>query len=289
MSSFVSVPVDLELARFEESASVRLAMTFDVQTCEVGDPVGAVVAKPELAGIDFVPVRKRGSVVGVLARADAMGRLGATVAEVMQPLASEIFVAGSEPLLPVIEALDQEPQFRLVIESRRVLGILTLSDLQKLPVRSLLFGRIAHLELLLMAVIRRRTGGTPERWLPLLNQARSERTKAKFAELRKSRSELDILEATDFCDKRDLIAALGGLPGWSMKQLEKVLRRTEELRNQVAHAAGYADSHEQALGVIALTRDLRDLISILRAELSISGPEATLSLPIDARAGMRMP
>jgi hypothetical protein len=106
---------------------------------------------------------------------------------------------------------------------------------------------------------------------------------AKFEELKTGHSELDMLEATDFCDKRDLVVELGGLPGWSKNKLEKALKRIEDLRNQVAHASGYADSRDQALRVVAQTQILRDLIAVLRNELSaIDGqPDPTPSTTVE--------
>jgi hypothetical protein len=115
-------------------------------------------------------------------------------------------------------------------------------------------------------VIRTRTGNEPQRWLRALNEGRQIKVQAKWDDLKKLKAELDLLECTEFADKRDALVELGGLTGWSKNKLTETLGSVERLRNKVAHASEYASSPEEARKTIRLTRELGKLIADLRRE-----------------------
>jgi predicted transcriptional regulator len=267
MPKWAANALDSDLTHLEEAVSVRMAATMgELVTCAVGETVKAAFARDNSDGLDYLPVLDTDMIVGVLVRQKSIQLPERPVREAMESLHSKMLVSAVDPLLPVLELLDDTLGFRLVVQSGEVRGILTLSDLQKLPVRSLLFARITHAELLLAEAIRSRTGNDPQRWLNTLNEGRRVKVQAKWDELKKSKAELDRLECTEFADKRDALVELGGLVGWSKTKLTETLGSVERLRNEVAHASEYASSPDEAKKTVRLTRELGKLIADLQHE-----------------------
>jgi hypothetical protein len=276
MGNWATNAIDFDLSHLEDAATVRLVATMSLVTCGDKETVSAALARDVSGTLDYLPVRDDRSVIGVLCRKNTMDpdRL---VRDVMSTLHSGMLVSAADPLLPVLETLDDDLGFRLVLQDREIRGIVTLSDLQKLPVRPLVFARITHVELLLAELIRQRTQNDDERWLPELSEGRREKLLQKWNALRKANAELTRLECMDFADKRDAVLRLGGLSGWSKNKAKECLEDIEQLRNKVAHAADYAASPEEARRTVFLLRELRRVLDSLRSSLGrdeMRGPTA---------------
>lgn len=71
----------------------------------------------------------------------------------MLPLSDRMLVAANMPMLDFIPLLGENP-FWLVVFGSRIDGIVTRSDLLKLPVRICVFTLVTHLELVMMNRIR---------------------------------------------------------------------------------------------------------------------------------------
>ena len=152
-----------------------------------------------------------------------------------------------------IRIADASP-YRLVIRETEVSGIVTRSDLLKLPVRVLTFGTITHLENLMAEVIRQASGTDDEQWLKHLKQARREKVFEKQAKHKSGRLDLPLLELTDFCDKRDIVNKLRQLGSAFDRQLKGI----EDLRNKLAHAGEYAADDQ---GVSVFVEQLKNIES----------------------------
>ena len=81
----------------------------------------------------------------------------ASVRDVMQPMSSANLIAIEAPLLQFVLSADTNP-CRLILDDTEIRGLVTLSDIQRLPVRTALFGQFIHLKLLLTEVLRREIG-----------------------------------------------------------------------------------------------------------------------------------
>ena len=152
-------PLDIELSSaltaIEAGFHVRLIATFEPDL--VWAPADAVASEwladnyPEF---DQFPVRDGEAVIGLLVRE---GGLHATksVRSIMQPLRDGMIVSADMPITELIPSLC-DSSCRLVLRGGRINGLVTQSDLLKLPVRMLLFGLASHLEMCLRAVVRAR-------------------------------------------------------------------------------------------------------------------------------------
>lgn len=145
---------NLLLSSVEESLTVSLISTFDPWCCDADDGLKDVVGSEELREFDYVPVKEGTEVVGLLHRTvhdteDAAG----PVRDAMCPLRGDLIISANAGILSYIEGADERP-CRLVLRGSRLDGIVTLSDLQKLPARPVIFLLVTHLELLMARWIR---------------------------------------------------------------------------------------------------------------------------------------
>lgn len=141
--------------------------TYGFLCCQADEDASEVMQRAELLPYDCIPVKKGGHIAGVLERNGEVAP--GTAGDVMRALHDGLLVAADEPLKGFIPLLVDTPH-RLVVRGSRIEGIVTSSDIHKLPVRLLAFALVTHLEMTMAAVI----GHTWEddRWIELLNDGR---------------------------------------------------------------------------------------------------------------------
>ena len=148
--------------------------------------------------------------------------------------------------LPLLEYITIDPLDRLVLQGVTICGIVTRSDLLKLPVRLLAFSMVTHIEVLLSTLIRA-TGVDEQTWLGYLNQSRSKAISDKQKILQQQRSDPDLLVHTYFSDKRNILEGLFHSKETVIHELlsEESLHQLKEihkLRNAVAHTGNDTES-----------------------------------------------
>src|SRR5690606_4928245 len=107
----------------------------------------------ELATFDQVPLTEGDRIVAVFVRGEGVVELR-----------EDLFMAADAPLLTFLKTADRQ-RFRFLMEGEGISGLVTLSDIQKLPVYSVLFSLVVAAEMLLMDWIRKASGGDDEVWL----------------------------------------------------------------------------------------------------------------------------
>jgi hypothetical protein len=230
----------LTMRGLEAGLRVHHIAAFDLKTCNVGDLLTTVLSDPVFADFDQIPVRDRSErIVGVLIRAQhSSARL---VEESMQQLDESLLVSADAPLISFVRLAGTVP-YKLVLNEYGIKGIVTRSDLLKLPVRLLAFACITHLETVMAEVIRTRHPLGDETWISSIERDRRQKVRWKEKKLKRSRMDIDLLELTEFCDKRELVRMIAGLEqGFSEDTAE-----AQELRNQIAHATTFVGSEEEA-------------------------------------------
>lgn len=226
---------DATMKGLETGLRVGDIATSGFASCNADDDAREVMRRPELLRFDCVPVTDAGHVVGVLERNGGLERGAAR--ERMRRLDDGLPVSSDEPLKAFIPLLVECPH-RLVVHGTRIRGIVTSSDVHKLPVRLLAFALISHLEMTMAEVILR--GSDRDDWIQLLNEGRRKAVEDKFRDLRTASFDPPLIEVTDFCDKRDVLDKRGVLTFPSRKKAVAAFKRVENLRNSLAHAASYA-------------------------------------------------
>ena len=248
----------LTMSGLEAGLRVHHIAAFDLKTCCVGDSLAAVLADASFADFDQIPVRDESKrIVGVLLRAKNTG--AGKVAESMELLHESILVSAEAPLMSFVRIAGTVP-YKLVLNQDGIRGIITRSDLLKLPVRLLAFAGVTHLESLMVELIHTKYKHGDDSWMSLLRKKRQSKVRWKETKLKKSRMEIDLLELTDFCDKRDLVSQIAD-PG---QDFADDLGRAEELRNQIAHAATFIASESDARGFALQLQKIEHWIQTLR-------------------------
>jgi hypothetical protein len=230
----------LTMRGLEAGLRVHHIAAFDLKTCSVADSVKGVLSDSVFADFDQIPVKNRTHrIVGVLLRAKNTDT--GKVREYMQPLDESLLVSGEAPLMSFVKQAGTAP-YKLVLNEHGIKGIVTRSDLLKLPVRLLAFACITHLETLMAEVVRSKYSNRRDEWIGLLKTYRQRKVREKERSLKRARLDIDPLELTDFQDKRRLTKVIADLDHEFMSETGEA----EKLRNQIAHAASFVTSEEEA-------------------------------------------
>lgn len=221
------------LESLQRGLSVDLIASRPLIACCCTDLVDEVLARVECHGIDYVPVRKDGSIVGVFSRID--GLVGDTAAEeYMVAINDHMLIEASAGILSYVHLAVRSP-YHLVVKQGAIDGIVTRSDLMKLPVRLVLFAFLTHLEATMTRAVR--TVCPDDTWLGYMDAERQGKVEREFHEGCQANVYAEKLCYTQWCDKRDILAA--ALPEairGSKGRFSKDLKDLEALRNNIMHS-----------------------------------------------------
>jgi CBS domain-containing protein len=265
-SKWASGPLDFDVAtimpRLEAAMQVRLIWASPFIDCSSQDSIQAIIDDRKLLDFDHIPVRHEGQVVGVFNRSE--DHAGKTfIREAMAPLNERFLLSADAPLMSFLERADDRP-FCLVLDGENLSGIVTISDLQKLPVRPALFLLVTHLEILLAEWIRRESPDE-ERWLALLKKGQRAKIKNSWEDLRDKNLVIDMVSATSFTHKMDAASALGAFADKNSAPAD--LLEIRELRDSMAHAWDYGTFPEQAQKVPKRIRLAKEYIQLMNDAL----------------------
>jgi hypothetical protein len=179
----------------------------------------------------------------------------------MRPLDEEMLVSADAGIMTFLEEAEHK-SYRLVLRKDHIDGIVTIADLQRLPVRALLFLLVAHVELLLAENIRR-LADADSTWLATLSPARRDSIERTWQALNKGNMAIDRLSASQFSDKKEALLRLLELPDLSRKQAHQQLEQIEKMRNEVVHTVEYAHDRTSAHKTIQVARLTREWIERL--------------------------
>jgi len=169
-------------------------------------------------------------------------------------------IALSTPLIKLLPILQQTPRL-FVLDCNQVTGIITCGDLQKAPVRMLLFGLVTLLEMNLLRLVR--LYYLQDTWREVLKSDRWEAAQKLWRESQQRNEATDLLDYLQFCDKRDLILhqpeLIQKLGIKSKRSGERLLKSAEHLRNRLAHAQDLV-SGSSWTDLISLAQDMEKLL-----------------------------
>lgn len=249
--------------------TVELILTSrdDLKVCSADDQIVDVVTD-NIEKYDYLPVVRSEDdrkITGLFHAKEFSVRapLVGTVAQNFTPLSEETIIGADSSILDFILDADQKP-CRLVVSGAHIVGLVSLSDLQRLPVRAALFAVITGFEISMMSAIRK-WYGDEEVWMSNLTDDRRRILEEQRSISLAKDGLIDSLLLTQFCDKKQLV--FKRYQGQRSKtSLKNVLNKIERLRDFVAHANDYAASPEQATEVCRVVRNLVEL----RGEISAS-------------------
>lgn len=172
------------------------------------------------------------------------------------PLSEEFLIGAGTSILDFLKDADAKP-CRLVVSGPKITGLVSLSDLQKLPVRATLFALITGFEITMFEAIKEKLPET-KAWMAHLNTNRKRKIKKEIQMSRRDDGHVNDLLFTQFCEKADIIVKSFRL-SQSKTKLRGQLKVIQRLRDNLAHANEYAATREHAKSVCAVVRNLLEL------------------------------
>jgi len=232
-----------------------------LETCRPDESI-ATVQRRNTKGYDYLPVveddAEDAAIIGLFhaRRFQATRSADEIVRDNMDNLSEANLIGADASILDFLSERSSRP-FRLLVSGKRIDGLVSWSDLQKLPVRASLFGLITGLEIVMSAAIRSRYP-TDDDWLDRLSDGRREKVRERIESSRENDSEVDALVFTQISDKATIVRKSWDL-GESQKQLKEHFKRIRKLRDKLAHANDYATTLDDAIDVCRTVRKLLEL------------------------------
>jgi hypothetical protein len=222
-------------------------------TCQQSEPLSIVVERNRSDGFDFLPVigdptradDARGKIIGLVEIAPyRQGDIpDCDIRSVMHPLSEENLIAADASILDFVREADRQ-RCRLVVSGIRISGLVSLSDLQKLPVRAALFGLVTCLEIIMTAAIQRESKGA-EGWLQRLSDCRRGKIQTEISKAKIEDSFVNDLLFTQFGDKVTIIRKSPRF-AFGTNAFKDDLGMIQKLRDGLAHDNDYASTPEAA-------------------------------------------
>jgi hypothetical protein len=254
----------------QQNLPVRLIATprKDFRVCSHDEPIEDVV-KRNVEKFDHFPVtrRKRNGnehVVGLfeLINYDIGKTPRDKVEKHMSSLPEENLIAAETGILDFVKSADTQP-CRLLVTATGIEGLVSISDLQQLPVRAALFALITHVEMTMAQVIRLEFN-TAAGWVDRLSQRSRDQLQKRIQKTRTANNEVDPLHMTLFSDKIDILLASPYFTK-SREHLSTDLNELRNLRDRLVHANEYAADRRSANRVCGIVRKAESWIERLHA------------------------
>ena len=259
----------------EGGLQVQHIATMSPRTINAGEAIEGVLQDPDLLDFDYIPVIQDNFIVEVIERYDESG----TKLDQPQraPLTSAMLVSGSLPLAAFVPLMRQR-RYWLVVQETGATGIVTRSDVLKLPIRLYAFSLVIHLETVMASLIRLLYPDGHQRWLAGLSEKRRAAIESEHKELKARRENLTWLELTYFTDKtlilideksvanREIHSNLS--PEWTAPEgLRETLWTIKDWRNDVAHPKNYAANDNTITGFLQTLEDAEKWIAVLQRDI----------------------
>jgi hypothetical protein len=227
-------------------------------------------------GFDYFPVidaakRGRERIVGLIELVPYMrGKKPEGIVQAhKEPLSEDNMIGADAGILTFVRSADRN-SCRLVMSRAEISGLVSLSDLQQLPVRAALFALITHLEMTMADAIRREINGSDE-WKKRLPKDRLDKVESQRSAAIAADTLVDDLLLTQFCDKVTIIRKSPRFTGGKGK-FEDEMKEAQALRDNLAHANEYAATREAAAKVCDTVRKIEHWIARLSERPSTQTP-----------------
>jgi hypothetical protein len=174
-------------------------------------------------------------------------------------------IGASASILSFIRNADERP-FRLVVSDAGIAGLVSLSDIQALPVRACLFSLVTGLEIAMSETIHA-TFAASDTWKKHLSEDRQEKIKVEIDKARHAGGIVSELLFTQFADKVTILKKSVFQGRTDRARTVQQLQAIEGLRNKLAHANDYAPDSSRAAEVCVQVRNIMTIRNLLRGML----------------------
>lgn len=261
------------LHKVQDSLTVSLIMTprQSLATCSLDETAAQIKARNPNKFSFFPVIGKGRQIIGLYDASRWFDDVAPNtkIGDDFIPIYEGLVIGSDTSIVDFVRFADDVPT-RLVTKGPDIGGLVSLSDLQKLPVRAALFTMITSLEIAMAKTIERAMP-EPNSWKSLLTKDR--RAKLELEVIRVLQKDLFISEiaSTQFSDKADILIKANLLGAPSKSYINKTFKRIRKLRDAVAHSNAYAETPEMAREVCETVRQIERLKFELREEPSLHG------------------
>ena len=221
---------------FTEGFSAR-DIAEPLSSFDASNSAAEVLLVMEKHDFDLVGVRQEGGVVGYVERGDFSG---VACGEHARPFDASLLIPDHAPLADVVLGLAKSPRLFVRVLGA-VGGIITMSDLQKPPVRMWLFGMITLIEMRIGRLIEQMCPG--DSWKQHVSESRLQKAEALLEERRRRNQSLELIDCLQISDKGQIVARneeIRNLTRFtSRRQVEGAIKVLESLRKQPRPFAGH--------------------------------------------------
>ena len=168
-----------------------------------------------------------------------------------------VVIAGSVSFQEVVSRLNQH-RFLVVTAIGQPTGVIVRDDIEKAPMRMWLFGMVTLVEMRITRVVRESYPN--DSWMDLISESRLTKARQLQDERARRLRSVDLVDCLQLGDKGQLLARSTELRErhWnrSRRQIEKVIKELERLRNNLAHSQDIVAENWDAIVRLADTLDL---------------------------------
>ena len=168
-------------------------------------------------------------------------------------LSEDIVIGADASIFDFITQADIHPT-NLVVSGNQIAGLVSLSDLQQLPVRAAFFALVTSLEMAMALRMRCEWQNDPNGWLDLLSDDQKKKIEKEFKKSVKRNTNIDKITSSSLSQKETVVLAknfLSNRHDWPER-----FKKFRDLRNDLAHAKPYADTVAKAKALCGLVRDM---------------------------------
>jgi hypothetical protein len=252
---------------FQDTIPVRLIATprENLKMCDPEEDLLDVIARNVDDQFDHFPVISRQTIIGLVDLRPFAKGVTATGkvwdCTYYSSLSEANLIGADAGILSFVRDADSQT-CRLLVSKQRIEGLVSLSDLQRLPVRASLFAMVTLLEMVMVDVIRRECTSTAL-WLSRISAERQSGLRAEIEKAKASDAFVDEILFTQFADKVTIIKK-GDRANFSKSAFKAEMAAIQRLRNALAHANEYASTQESAASVCATVRSIERWILSLQ-------------------------
>jgi len=258
------------LERVQRSLTVNLIMAprNDFAVCRCDEKHSDVAAKNLERNYSFFPVEvEDDNGKRILGLYDAQRWFESEAPENLigddfKKFSEDLVIGADASIIDFVKEADEHPT-RLVVSRNGVAGLVSLSDMQLLPVRAALFTLITLLEMTMARRIKERFSD-PKEWLVKLSEDRRARIEEQICKAKKVDQFVSEVAFSQLKDKSRIIVNERLIYGEeSKKSLNKKFEKIRELRDDIAHANNYAASPSEARKTCRTVRSISGIIQSL--------------------------
>ena len=260
------------LERVQRSLTVDMIMVprADLRTCRREETASAVMAQ-NTEHFSFLPVMDEEERFLGLYRAARWFSEEAPperIGDDFEPFSEELVIGADASIIDFVTNAD-ERETRLVVSGNRVAGLVSVSDLQQLPVRAALFTLITRLEMAMAERIEKQWDGDESTgWFELLSKNRRACIVAAISKAKDEDGFVSEIAFSQLADKAAIICKKGLIPR-SVTSMNRDFKAIGKLRDDIAHANYYAVSPAAARKACETVRTILRIKEELSAVIEV--------------------